>query len=103
MGHPLKIAPDGPVIVIGAVNMDLSGTPAAALRDGTIAGAALDVFDKEPPLAEDDPLLQSPNCLVTPHIAFASKESMSMRAKIVFDSLFSWMDGKQLHTVLASR
>ena len=34
MGHPLKIAPDGPVIVIGAVNMDLSGTPAAALRDG---------------------------------------------------------------------
>ena len=76
---------------------------AAALQDGTIAGAALDVFDREPPLREDDPLLLSPRCLVTPHIGFASKESMRKRAKIVFGSLFSWMDGKQLYTVLASR
>lgn len=72
---------------------------AEALRDGQIAGAALDVFDKEPPLAEDHPLLQAPNTVVTPHIAFASIESMEQRAEIVFQNLYSWLDGKQINCV----
>lgn len=72
---------------------------AEALRDGQIAGAALDVFDKEPPLAEDHPLLQAPNTVVTPHIAFASVESMEQRAEIVFQNLYSWLDGKQINCV----
>ncbi|MDD6363515.1 MAG: NAD(P)-dependent oxidoreductase [Lachnospiraceae bacterium] len=73
---------------------------AAALRDGVIAGACLDVFDKEPPLAEDSEILQAPNTLVTPHVAFATKESMSLRAKIVFDNLKAWMDGRQINVIL---
>lgn len=72
---------------------------AEALRNGQIAGAALDVFDKEPPLAEDHPLLQAPNTVVTPHIAFASIESMEQRAEIVFQNLYSWLDGKQINCV----
>lgn len=72
---------------------------AEALRNGQIAGAALDVFDKEPPLAEDHPLLQAPNTVVTPHIAFASIESMEQRAEIVFRNLYSWLDGKQINCV----
>lgn len=72
---------------------------AAALRDGQIAGAALDVFDKEPPLPEDHPLLQAPNTIVTPHIGFASVESLEQRADIVFENLYSWLDGKQIHAV----
>lgn len=73
---------------------------AAALKDGVIAGAGIDVFDIEPPLAADEPLLATPNTLVTPHVAFATHESMTLRAEIVFDNLRAWMDGQQKNVIL---
>lgn len=73
---------------------------ADALNEGRLAGAAVDVFEKEPPIAVDHPLLTAKNCRVTPHIAFASKESMIKRARIVFDSLQAWLDGKQVNKIL---
>ena len=82
----------GPVVVA----KDL----ADALDNGVIAAAGVDVFDKEPPLDLSDPLLNCKNCLVTPHIAFASKESMSLRAEIVFDNLNAWLNGNQKNTIL---
>lgn len=66
----------GPVCDIEAV--------AAALRDERIADAAFDVFEKEPPLPQDHVLLTAPNCLLTPHVAFATEESFAARADIVF-------------------
>ena len=71
-----------------------------ALEKGEIAGALVDVFDKEPPLALDTPLLSAPNTLLTPHVAFATKESMSLRAEIVFDNLRAWMEGRQINTII---
>ena len=82
----------GPVVV----EKDL----AAALENGVIAGAAIDVFDKEPPLDTASPILHVPNCLVTPHVAFATQQSMSLRAEIVFDNLAKWMEGHQINTIL---
>ena len=73
---------------------------AAALNNGVIAGAGIDVFDIEPPLAADEPLLATPNTLVTPHVAFATHESMTLRAEIVFDNLRAWMDGQQKNVIL---
>lgn len=81
----------GPVVV----EKDL----AAALENGVIAGAAIDVFDKEPPLDTASPILHAPNCLVTPHVAFATQQSMSLRAEIVFDNLAKWMEGHQINTI----
>lgn len=80
----------------GVVDQDALAT---ALSDGQIAGAALDVFDKEPPLPEDHPLLHAPNTIVTPHIGFASVESLEQRADIVFENLYSWLEGRQLNAV----
>lgn len=82
----------GPVVV----EKDL----AAALENGVIAGAAIDVFDKEPPLDTASPILHAPNCLVTPHVAFATQQSMSLRAEIVFDNLAKWMEDHQINTIL---
>lgn len=82
----------GPVVV----TEDL----AEALNSGTIAAAAVDVFDKEPPLSADEPLLNCRNCLLTPHIAFATEQSMSLRAEIVFDNLKAWMEGSQKNVIL---
>ena len=46
---------------------------AAALSQGSIAGAAIDVFEQEPP--SGSPLLQAPNCLFSPHVAGITRES----------------------------
>lgn len=77
----------GPVIDSNAL--------ANALNNNEIAGAALDVFDMEPPLPEDYPLLKAKNAILTPHLAFYSEESLEDRAKIVFNNLFAWLNGKQ--------
>ena len=73
---------------------------ARALTEGVIAGAAVDVFTKEPPLPADTQMLQAPNTLLTPHIAFATHESMTLRAQIVFENLRAWLDGAQKNIIL---
>ena len=73
---------------------------ADALNNDVIAGAGIDVFDQEPPLDLDEPLLQAKNTLVTPHIAFASEQSMSLRAQIVFENLRKWLEGEQENVIL---
>ncbi len=67
---------------------------AEALNEGRIAGAGIDVFDIEPPLGSDQPLLHAKNCLLTPHAAFLSEESMIRRARIAFDNTIAYLDGK---------
>ena len=71
---------------------------AAALESGKVACFMADVLSTEPP-EESNPLLHAKNCMVTPHVAFASQESMKRRAKIVFDSLKSWLNGQQVNRI----
>ena len=73
---------------------------ADALNNGDLGGAGIDVFETEPPLDLDHPLLHSKNTIVTPHVAFASAESMETRCKIVFDNIAQWMDGHQTNIIL---
>lgn len=67
---------------------------AAALKEGRLAGAAVDVYETEPPIAQDHPLLTAPNVTATPHVAFATKEALYQRAAIVFDNVAGYLDGK---------
>ena len=64
---------------------------AEALNVGAIAGAGIDVFEKEPPLSTDHPLVQSPNCVLTPHIGYASREAFDIRADIVIDNVKAYL------------
>ncbi len=67
---------------------------ADALNEGRIAGAGIDVFDKQPPLGDNEPLLHAKNCLLTPHVAFLSEEAMIRRARIAFSNTLAYLDGK---------
>lgn len=64
---------------------------AEALTAGTIAGAAIDVYEQEPPLPLDHPLLKAPNCICLPHIGYASREAFDIRADIVFDHVRNYL------------
>lgn len=67
---------------------------AEALNSGRIAGAGIDVFEMEPPIPEDHPLITARHTLLTPHVAFATREALERRAEIVFDNLFAWLNNE---------
>lgn len=66
---------------------------AEALKQGQIAGAAVDVFEMEPPVPEDHVLFDAPNLIATPHVAFASAQAFEKRAVIVCENIKKWLDG----------
>jgi len=65
---------------------------ADALNAGGIAGAGLDVLSVEPP-AESNPLLSARNCLVTPHIAWATREARSRLMDLAVGNVAAWAAG----------
>ncbi len=71
---------------------------AEALNNGIIAGAALDVLSVEPP-HEDNPLLAARNCIITPHIAWASRESRARLMAVVVDNVRAYLDGECVNVV----
>lgn len=72
---------------------------AEALKEGKLAGACIDVFEKEPPVAKEHPLFTAPNTIVTPHVAFATKEALVKRAVIVFDNVVKYLDGTSVNVM----
>ena len=75
---------------------------ADALNQGTLAGAALDVLSREPPSA-DQPLLQAKNCLLTPHIAWATLEARRRMMAITAENVAAFLQGKPQNVVPEER
>jgi len=71
---------------------------ANALNNGVIAGAALDVVSTEP-IQADNPLLQAKNCIITPHIAWASLEARRRLMKTTAENIGAFLVGKPQHVV----
>ena len=71
---------------------------AEALNEGRIAGAGLDVLKKEPPLP-DNPLVKAKNTVITPHVAWASKEARERLIAISVDNVRSFLEGKVVNKV----
>lgn len=70
-----------------------------SLTSNELAGAALDVFDIEPPLPSEHPLLKASNVLLlTPHIGYRTEEAALKKASIAISNLRQWLQTKLLET-----
>ena len=72
---------------------------AKALNEGQIAGAAVDVFEVEPPVAADHVLFGAKNLIATPHVAFASQQAFEKRAVIVAENIKCWINGNMQNVI----
>lgn len=77
------------VVIINTARGNVVDMSALAelLRDGRIAGAGIDVYEKEPPLPHDHPLLNAPNCVLVPHVGYATREAFDDRIDIILNNL----------------
>jgi glyoxylate reductase len=66
-----------------------------ALVNRTLAGAAIDVTDPEPPAATD-PILTAPNLIVTPHIGSATRQAREQMAELAVDNLLAALAGRPM-------
>ena len=71
---------------------------AEALNGRVIAGAALDVLSVEPPKA-DNPLLTAENCIITPHISWATKDARARLMDIAVENLKAFLAGNSVNVV----
>lgn len=71
---------------------------AEALKNGILAGAAVDVFDVEP-IEQSNPLLKAPNVILTPHVAYKTEESLFRRAEVTLQNIKSFSEGKPQNVV----
>ncbi|MDR2836772.1 MAG: hydroxyacid dehydrogenase [Bacteroidales bacterium] len=62
------------------------------LKNHKIAGAAIDVYETEPPIMENHPLLSAPNTILVPHIGYASKQAMVKRLEIVNNNIIDYLE-----------
>lgn len=90
----------------GAVLINTSRGPVVdsqALADALKAGkikAGIDVYEKDPPLAADHPLMGVPNLVCTPHVGFDTQESIERRAAMAFENVLTWLSGKPIRVML---
>lgn len=90
---------DGVIIVNnGRGQLVVEGDLAAALTSGKVAYAAVDVASTEP-IRADNPLLSAPNCIITPHISWATKEARERIMQMTADNVRAFMEGTPTNVV----
>ena len=72
----------------------------AALQEGRIAGAGVDVFEEEP-LAANHPIKKSPNVVLTPHLGFVTAETYRLYYGDALEDIRAYLDGKPIRVIAA--
>ena len=97
--NTLSMMKDGAILLNTARGPLLDEKAVAdALRSGKLRGAAVDVVSKEP-MEYTNPLLTAPNCIITPHMAWAPTESRRRIQEITARSIAAFLEGKPINTV----
>lgn len=95
----IELMKDGVLIVNNARGALINEADLAdALNRGKVAGAGLDVVSEEP-ISEDNPLLKAKNCIITPHIAWASLEARQRLLDIAVENLSKYLEGNPINVV----
>ena len=90
---------DGVIIVNnGRGQLVVEADLAAVLTSGKVAYAVVDVASTEP-IRADNPLLSAPNCIITPHISWATKEARERIMQMTADNVRAFMEGKPTNVV----
>ena len=94
-GALARMRPEARLVNVGRGELVDEAALAAALREGRLAGAALDVFEAEP-LSEASPLWDLPGVIVTPHVAAATPTVHHHAAELFVENLGRWVRGEPL-------
>lgn len=95
----LDLMKEGAVLINCARGAVVDNDYLAELLNEDKLRAGIDVFDMEPPLPEDYPLRNAKNVILTNHVAFYTKEAMEIRADIVFDNLYQYLEGNIVNEI----
>jgi phosphoglycerate dehydrogenase-like enzyme len=68
----------------------------AAMRDGHLLGAGIDVFEEEP-LPAGNPLASLPNVILSPHLAGSTRDALAMKMKAIFENYRRFYAGEPLN------
>lgn len=101
-GEIARLKPGAIVVNTARGGMVDEAALAAALREGRVAGAGLDVFADEPP-ARDAPLLGAEAAVLTPHVAGLSREAMEAMAVISAQNALDFFHGRLDPAMIANR
>ena len=93
------VRPSALIVNTGRGELVAGPALAAALEEGRLAGAGLDVLETEPP-SRDDPLLRAKNCQITPHIAWATRAARSRLMRAAVQNVVDYLDGSPSNRVL---
>jgi len=91
--------PDSLLVNTSRAGLVEPGALVAALRAGRPGLAALDVFETEPLLDRDDPLLGMENVVCTPHIGYVTREEWDVQFSDIFDQINAYADGTPANVV----
>jgi glycerate dehydrogenase len=95
----IKKMKDGAILINNSRGQLISEQDVAeALKSGKLAGAGLDVVYTEP-IKSDNPLLDAPNCILTPHMSWGAKEARQRIMDITVDNVKAYMKGDPINVV----
>ena len=93
-----RLKPGAVLVNVSRAALVDDGALFEALDEDRLAGAALDVFQREPP-ASDDPLLDHPKVLVTPHVAWGAEDAVERLLDLSITNVEAFLAGKPINVV----